>query len=76
MNTLRIDVLNPKAVKLLKSLADLNLIAIQPFKKEKNTTQKKELSISDFSFSKSQKNLKTYKGSLSDAVIEERRTEL
>jgi len=70
-------VLNPKAVKLLKSLADLNLIAIQPFKKEKNnTTQKKELSISDFSFSKSQKNLKTYKGSLSDAVIEERRTEL
>jgi hypothetical protein len=29
MNTFRIDILNPKAVKLLKDLADLNLIAIQ-----------------------------------------------
>jgi len=29
METLRIDILNPKAVKLLKNLADLNLIAIQ-----------------------------------------------
>lgn len=29
MSTLRIDILNPKAVKLLKNLADLNLIAIQ-----------------------------------------------
>ncbi len=29
MNTIRIDILNPKAVKLLKDLADLNLIAIQ-----------------------------------------------
>ena len=29
MNTLRIDILNPKAIKLLKDLADLNLIAIQ-----------------------------------------------
>ncbi len=29
MNTMRIDILNPKAVKLLKTLADLNLIAIQ-----------------------------------------------
>ena len=29
MNTMRIDILNPKAVKLLKDLADLNLIAIQ-----------------------------------------------
>ena len=34
------------------------------------------LSLSDFSFSKSQKNLENYKGSFSDAVIEERRTEL
>jgi hypothetical protein len=29
MNTVRIDILNPKAAKLLKDLADLNLIAIQ-----------------------------------------------
>jgi hypothetical protein len=29
MNTMRIDILNPKAAKLLKNLADLNLIAIQ-----------------------------------------------
>jgi hypothetical protein len=29
MNTMRIDILNPKATKLLKDLADLNLIAIQ-----------------------------------------------
>lgn len=29
MNTLRIEILNPKAGKLLKNLADLNLITIQ-----------------------------------------------
>ena len=29
MNTLRINILNPKAEKLLKNLADLNLIAIE-----------------------------------------------
>lgn len=29
METMRIDILNPKAVRLLKDLADLNLIAIQ-----------------------------------------------
>jgi hypothetical protein len=29
MDTMKIDILNPKAVKLLKTLADLNLIAIQ-----------------------------------------------
>ena len=37
---------------------------------------KKGLSLSDFSFSKSQKNLKNFKGSLSDSVIDERRSEL
>ena len=36
----------------------------------------KKISLSDFSFSKSQKNLENYKGSFSDAVIEERRLEL
>jgi hypothetical protein len=29
MKTLRVDILNPKAARLLKDLADLNLIAIQ-----------------------------------------------
>jgi hypothetical protein len=29
MNTLRIDILNPKAARLLKDLADMNLIAIR-----------------------------------------------
>ena len=29
MNTLQVDILNPKAAKLLKDLADLNLIAIR-----------------------------------------------
>lgn len=36
----------------------------------------KGLSLSDFSFAKSQKNLENYKGSFSDSVIEERREEL
>lgn len=29
MNTIRIDILNPKAIKLLQTLADLDLISIQ-----------------------------------------------
>jgi len=29
MNTIKIDILNPKAAKLIKDLADLQLIAIQ-----------------------------------------------
>ncbi len=36
----------------------------------------KGFSLSDFSFSKSQKNLENYKGSFSEAVTEERRTEV
>jgi hypothetical protein len=36
----------------------------------------KRLVLSDFSFHKSQKELEDYKGSFSDAVVEERRTEL
>ncbi|MBU1822478.1 MAG: hypothetical protein KKG00_13345 [Bacteroidetes bacterium] len=34
------------------------------------------LSLSDFSFSPSQKNLKKFKGSLTDSILEERRAEL
>lgn len=36
----------------------------------------KSLSLSDFSFSKSQKNLENYQGSFCDAIVEERRMEL
>ena len=36
----------------------------------------KGLSLSDFSFSESQKNLENYKGSFSDTVVKERRLEL
>ena len=48
MNTLSIDVLNPKASKLLKDLADLNLIAIKDnskngFKVTLNKIRKKNL---------------------------------
>lgn len=31
MNTIRVDILNPKAKKLLKSLVDLDLIAIREY---------------------------------------------
>lgn len=41
---------------------------------EKTPTEKKYLQLSDFSFAKAQAVLKDYKGSLSDAVIEERRS--
>ena len=40
METLRIDILNPKAKSLLKGLADLKLIRI---KKDKGETELKEL---------------------------------
>lgn len=36
MNTIRIEILNPKAGKLLKNLADLNLIAIKNKPKTKS----------------------------------------
>jgi len=38
MNTLRVDILNPKAAKLLKDLADMNLIAIQDVSKMASQT--------------------------------------
>ncbi len=41
---------------------------------EKKPTEKKYLQLSDFSFAKAKAVLKDYKGSLSDAVIEERRS--
>ena len=46
------------------------------FLDEVATQNDKALSLSDFSFTKSQKNLEDYKGSFSDVVTEERRLEL
>ena len=43
MNTLQVDILNPKAAKLLKDLADLNLIAIRETSKNGFATVLKKL---------------------------------
>jgi len=43
MNTIRIDILNPKAARLLEDLADLNLIAIQDTSKSGFATVLKKL---------------------------------
>lgn len=43
MNTMRVDILNPKAAKLLKDLADMNLIAIQDTSKNGFATVLKKL---------------------------------
>ena len=48
---------------------------IVTFLEDIQTESEKGFSLSDFSFSKSQKNLEKYQGSLSDTVIEERRIE-
>lgn len=43
MNTMRIDILNPKATRLLKDLADLNLIAIHDTSKNGFATVLKKI---------------------------------
>ncbi len=64
-------------VKLDKEYSSNNPVkVIVTFLEEVQTQSEERLSLSDFSFSKSQKNLENYKGSFSDAVIEERRIEL
>ena len=64
-------------VKLDKEYSSANPVkVIVTFLEDVQSGSEKRLSLSDFSFSKSQKNLENYKGSLSDAVVEERRTEL
>lgn len=64
-------------VKLDKEyLSDTPVKVIVTFLEEIKSTSTKKLSLSDFSFAKSQKNLENYKGSLSDAVVEDRRSEL
>ena len=64
------------AVKLDKEFLSENpLRVIVTFLDEVEMSSKKPLSLSDFSFSQSQKNLENFKGSLSDTLIEERRSE-
>ncbi len=43
MNTFQVDILNPKATKLLKDLADMNLIAIRDTSKTGFATVLKKL---------------------------------
>lgn len=45
------------------------------FLEETKTTNEKRLHLSDFSFAESQKVTAHFKGSFSDAIIEERRSE-
>ena len=63
-------------VKLDKDYSTNNPVkVIVTFLEDVETHSEERLSLSDFSFSKSQKNLENYKGSFSDTVIEERRDE-
>jgi len=55
--------------------SDTPVKVIVTFLEEVDASSEKTLSLSDFSFSKSQKALEDYKGSFSDALIEERRSE-
>jgi uncharacterized protein YktA (UPF0223 family) len=64
-------------VKLDKDYSSDNPIkVIVTFLEDVQTHSEKGISLSDFSFAKSQKNLENFKGSFSEAVIEERRLEL
>ncbi len=49
---------------------------IVTFLEEEKPSAQKHLSLSDFSFSKSQKALENYKGSFTETLIEERRSDL
>ena len=64
-------------VKLDKDYSSNNPVkVIVTFLEDIQTHSEKGLLLSDFSFAKSQKNLENFKGSFSDAVIEERILEL
>ena len=63
-------------VKLDKDYSTNNPVkVIITFLEEVQGKSDKGFSLTDFSFSKSKKNLENFKGSLSDAVVEERQTE-
>jgi hypothetical protein len=64
-------------VTLDKDYASANPVkVIITFLEDVQPVSEKGLSLTDFSFAKSQKNLENYKGSFSDTVVEERRLEL
>jgi hypothetical protein len=64
-------------VKLDKDYSsDVPVKVIVTFLEEVQNESSVGLSLSDFSFAKSQKNLENFKGSFSDTVVEERRLEL
>jgi len=64
-------------VKLDKEYHSSNPVkVIVTFLDEVPAQAEKGLSLSDFSFAQSQKNLENFKGSFSETVIEERRLEL
>jgi hypothetical protein len=56
--------------------SDTPVKVIVTFLEEVKNDSENGLSLSDFSFAKSQKILENFKGSFSDAVVEERRLEL
>ena len=64
-------------VKLDKEFSSENPVrVIVTFLDDVDASSKESLSLSDFSFSKSQKALENYSGSFSDTLIEERRSEV
>ena len=56
--------------------SDSPVKVIVTFLEDVKVESKGKLSLNDFSFSKSQKNLENFKGSFSDSVIEDRRHDL
>lgn len=64
-------------VKLDKEYSSTSPVkVIITFLEDIQSSTEEVFSLSDFSFSKSQKNLENYKGSFSDTVIEERSVEI
>lgn len=64
-------------VKLDQNYSSNNPVkVIVTFLEEVQIESDKGLSLADFSFSKSQKNLENYKGSFSNTLVEERRLDL
>lgn len=64
-------------VKLEKEFSSENpLRVIVTFLDDVKISSKEPLSLSDFSFAQSQKNLEDFKGSFSETLIDERRSEV
>ncbi len=64
-------------IKFEKDYSNSNPVkVIVTFLESEQDKSLKELNLSDFSFSKSKKNLENYKGSFSQSVIEERKLEI